>query len=144
MNISKKAKPGLRRVSTKASAPQAMYVFRVKGRAKGAMHIEVQVTDQETWEDFDGKLRRALGYDTWDHLSGFFEGTPWRSQQFATVYPFGGEGENSGQKIGDVGLTEGEKIGYVYDFGDNLQHMLVLTEILPIIDGKPIQLYARG
>ena len=76
-------------------------------------------------------IRRTLNYDTWDHCSAFFEGAPWESRCLIEVYP---DNSGSGQlkPISMLPLIRGVKLGYVYDFGDNLQHSISVEDVLPV------------
>jgi len=42
--------------------------------------------------------------------------------------------DEDGVKIGDLMKSEGESMIYVYDFGDNWRHKVVLEQIIPVTD----------
>jgi hypothetical protein len=80
--------------------------------------------------ELDQIIRDVMDYDTSDHLSGFYMGKPGRSPEIATVDPEGG-GENSAVTIEELGLSAGSQLGYIYDFGDNIQSMLTVERVMP-------------
>jgi len=80
--------------------------------------------------ELDQIIRETMGYDIGDHVSGFYTGKPGRSPEIATVYP-DGDGENSTLTIDQLGLSTGSQLGYVYDFGDNIQSMLKVEQVMP-------------
>ena len=47
-------------------------------------------------------------------------------------------------RISDLLKKEGDKIRYVYDFGDNWRHTLKLEKILPFEIGKPMPVCVKG
>jgi hypothetical protein len=79
--------------------------------------------------EFDQLIRNEMNYD-WDHLSGFFMGKPHSSPEIATITP-DGSGDNSDLIIDDLNLSKGSELGYVYDFGDDIQSMLRVEEVIP-------------
>jgi len=80
--------------------------------------------------ELDQKIRQTMGYDSWDHLSGFYMGIPHRTPEIAMISP-DGDGENSSLTIDELNLSQGTEIGYVYDFGDNIQSMLKIEAVMP-------------
>ena len=78
-----------------------------------------------TLADFDEKIRKAFNYDTFDHCSGFWEKEAYRSQTIAEIYP-DGSGINENLPIKELGLVPGMTMTYVYDFGDDLRHVVTL------------------
>jgi len=62
-----------------------------------------------------------------DHLSEFFIGR-WPSEGFGEIRPDGG-GSGADERIEQLGLSEGDKLGYVYDFGDEIHHVITLEKI---------------
>ena len=107
--------------------PTLSYTITVKGpgRSKSAT---VEAASDQTLAQLDKLIRREMDYDTWDHCSAFFTGKPWRSETVAEIHPDGG-GENEDLLVGELGLMPGEKLNYVYDFGDNLEHVLTIDSV---------------
>jgi hypothetical protein len=110
----------------KGGASGREYVFNVKrtrGKAK-----RIAVKGGATLADFDGEIRKAFGYDTWDHCSGFWEKEAYRSRTIGEIYP-DGSGMNEDLPIEAIGLVPGTTMTYVYDFGDDLRHVVTLEDI---------------
>lgn len=107
-----------------------MYRFKVQlsHRKRLARHIEILST--QTLADFDAIIRDVFNHDPMDHLSGFWiAGGRWeRDIELATVDPFGG-GENANMLIGTIGIAKGDKLKYVYDFGDWIEHTITLEAV---------------
>jgi hypothetical protein len=103
------------------------YTFAVKPIRRGAKK-NLTIDASKSLSELDGKIRKVMGYDTWDHLSGFYEGKPFRSNEIATISP-DGCGENSNAKIGSLNFQLGDKFGYVYDFGDSVESMIFVENI---------------
>lgn len=110
----------------------AKRVYRFKAqlahRKKRAHTIEIR--GDQTMGVFDDVMREAFDHDTWDHLSEFYMGRDrdWRRRGLGIIEPFGG-GEGSGVVIGELGLETGDELRYVYDFGDDVQHILILEAV---------------
>lgn len=103
------------------------YTFSVKpiyGKSKKKLTISAS----SSFSELDSEIRNVMGHDSWDHLSGFYEGKPFQSTEIATVSPDGG-GENSDISIKSLNLQPGDKLGYVYDFGDCLQSTILVEEV---------------
>lgn len=120
------------KIATKRGKTNFTYIFSIKkiGRGKKASKTLIVSGDLALGE-FDSKIRNAMDFDTWDHLSAFYEGKPYRSPEIATITP-NGDGDNSELTIEQLQLEEGAELGYVYDFGDDVQCLLTLNEIQPI------------
>ena len=94
------------------------YTFELKrGRTKKV----ITIPSNATYADFDDEICEAYGYSTHDHCRAFFIGKPWVGVQLATINP-DGSGDNEEDKIDP--LVTKEKISYVYDFGDDIQHQV--------------------
>ena len=107
--------------------PALSYIIKVKGpgRSKSAT---VETEGHQTLAQLDRLIRRQMGYDSFDHCSAFFSGKPWRSETIAEIHPDGG-GENEDLRLEELDLMPGEKLHYVYDFGDNLEHVLTIESV---------------
>jgi hypothetical protein len=104
-----------------------VYVFKASFKSRKSLWRRIEIRDDQTLGDMDDMMRKAFKHDTWDHLSEFFTDPSCKSG-FGEIYP-GGGGEGSEIMVRDMGLYEGIKIGYVYDFGAYVQHILTLEEI---------------
>src|SRR3982750_2515129 len=107
-----------------------VFVLRVQ-RTNGRKTCLVEARSDQTFAELDLPGRRSLGYDTWDHGSGFFEGDPWESTLLCEVYP---DGSGPGEKL-PLEMLYHKKIaecGWVYDLGDNLCHTVTIEDIVTI------------
>jgi hypothetical protein len=55
----------------------------------------------------------------------------WQSEGLGEIYP-GGAGSGAEKRIDSLGLSEGDKLQYVYDFGDDIQHIITLEKIMEV------------
>ncbi len=108
------------------------YIFSINkiGHGKKTEKI-LKVPGNLALGEFDLKIRSVMKFDSWDHMSAFYEGKPHRSPEIATITP-DGDGDNSNLTIENLQLEEGSELGYVYDFGDDVQCLLTVNEIQPL------------
>jgi hypothetical protein len=116
--------------SLKEELAQRVYRFKAALKYRRGLWRRIEIRGDQTLDEFDEIMREAFNHDLVDHLSEFYLGTDreWRSRGLGTHNPFG-ESEGGDVLIGDLGLSEGDKLTYVYDFGDDIQHILTLEEI---------------
>jgi len=111
-----------------------VYVFKVALKHRKGLWRRIEIQDDQTLGDFDDTIRGAFKHDTMDHLSEFFRGRIWDSEGFGEIEPWGG-GSGADVQVGEIGLSEGDKLEYVYDFGDEIQHVLTLVKIVAPEEG---------
>ena len=111
-----------------------VYVFKVALKHRKGLWRRIEIRDDQTLGDFDDAIREAFSHDTWDHLSEFFRGRIWNSEGFGEIEP-GGGGSGADKQIGRLGLSEGDKLEYVYDFGDEIQHVVTLEKVVEPEEG---------
>ena len=103
------------------------YLFSITpGRGK-KKKIPLRAEGSMSLAEFDQLIRKTMNYD-WDHLSGFYMGKPFRSPEIATITPDGG-GDNSDISIDELSLSIGSEMGYVYDFGDDIQSVIRVEDL---------------
>jgi len=107
---------------------EKVYVFKVALKHRKRLWRRIEIRSEQTLGDFDNIIRDAFNHDKWDHLSEFFI-ERWSMGGFGEIYPDGGSSGNEKQ-IERLGLSEGDKLGYVYDFGDEIRHVLTLEKIM--------------
>jgi hypothetical protein len=115
---------------------QQVYRLRAELARRPSIWREVEVQGKQSLADLDGVLRAAFNHDSSDHLSGFWQRVAregrarrrYREVKLGDVEPFGG-GEGSRTIIVGLRLHPGDQIKYVYDFGDWVEHRLVLEAI---------------
>ncbi len=101
-----------------------VYVFKAAFKHTKTPWRIIEIRDDQTLGDLDEIMREAFNHDTFDHLSEFY-GDPSCRSGFGEIDP-DGDGPGADIKIKDIGLYEGIKMGYVYDFGDWIEHVLIL------------------
>jgi len=115
------------------TAQQGRQVYRFRA-SRGKKEFVIEAQGNHTLGDLDEVMRSAFQLDTWDHLSEFTLVTPRgkgkrpRLKHFGALDPMG-EYAAHGVRIAGLGLEPGAQIEYVYDFGDNIEHALVLEVI---------------
>lgn len=135
-----KPKPPKRSVSKE----QKEQVFRFKAELKHRSNIwrMIEIQGKNTLSDFNAMLVGAFDHD-FDHLGGFWKLVPrgasggakrgvarYREVDLGSVDPFG-EGDGADVTIAELELAVGNKMKYVFDFGDWIEHVLTLEAIEP-------------
>ncbi|UCE38531.1 MAG: hypothetical protein JSW00_04690 [Thermoplasmata archaeon] len=106
-----------------------VYEFKAAFKRRKGLWRRIQIKDDQTLKDFDSIMRKAFNHDKDDHLSEFFPGRAWRSKGFGEIDPTG-KGKGSKLRIKTLGLSEGDKLEYVYDFGDDIQHIITFEKMV--------------
>jgi hypothetical protein len=120
------------------SKEQGNQVYRFRAALKHSPNIwrEVEIQGKQTLADLNHTLVYAFNHD-WDHMGGFWKLVPrkastgrvrYREVELGTVDPFEG-GDGADVKIAGIGLAEGDKLKFVFDFGDWIEHTLSLDAI---------------
>ena len=107
---------------------ETIYVFKVALKYRKGLWRRIEIKKDQTLGEFDEIIRESFNYDSWDHLSKFFSGRAWKSEDFGQIEP-GNQGTGVKMQIDQLGLSEGDKLEYVYDFGDDIQHVITLEKI---------------
>jgi hypothetical protein len=113
-----------------------VYCFRAAFKYRPSTWRDIEIQGEQTLGDLDGELRGAFNHDTYDHLSGFWklvargEGKQksYREVDIGDINPFEG-GEAAGVTVASLGLQVEDRLKYVYDFGDWIEHTLTLTTV---------------
>ncbi len=123
----------------KFSREQGQKIYRLKAELADNPKIwrKIEIQGKQTLADLDEALRRAFNHDAFDHLGGFWKLIPrgteksrrYREVDLGDVYPLRQGGEAAKTGIAAVSLGIGEKIKYVYDFGDWIEHILTVESI---------------
>lgn len=123
----------------KYSREQGEKIYRLKAELAYNPKIwrTIEIRGKQTLADLDEALRRAFNHDPYDHLGGFWKLVPrgsekkkrYREVDLGDVYPLGQGGEAAKTRIAGVGFGVGDKIKYVYDFGDWIEHILTVEAI---------------
>jgi hypothetical protein len=115
------------------TAKQGKQVYRFRA-SRGKTEILIEAQGNNTLGDLDTVMREAFGRDPLDHLSEFTLITPRGKGKQPRIKPFGamdplGEYAACQVRLAGLGLEPGAQLEYVYDFGDNLEHALLLEAI---------------
>jgi hypothetical protein len=108
-------------------------IFRFKASLTHAKRIwrRIELRGSDTLGRLDTLMREAFEHD-WDHLSEFSikpkDRRHARWEGLGHHSPLGGESADKIQ-IAQLGLEAGDKLQYVYDFGDYIQHSITLEAI---------------
>lgn len=92
---------------------EQVYRFKVASKQRRRLWRRIEVKGAQTLGDLDRIIRDAFKYYMWAHLSEFFRGRVWRSEGLGEIYP-GGGGSGDRKQIDGLGLSEGDKMEYVY------------------------------
>ena len=134
---------GSKRKPQKRSVPkeQKEQVYRFKAELKYRPKIwrVIEIQGRNTLSDFNRILVDVFDHD-FDHLGGFWKLVPragakrgvarYREVDLGSVDPFGG-GDGADVIIAELELAVGDKMKYVFDFGDWIEHVLTLEAIEP-------------
>lgn len=108
---------------------EKLFVFKVALKYEKETH-RIEIRGDQTLGDFDHYIRKAFKHDTDDHLSEFYLGEVWQSDGFGTIEPWGDGGAGAKKQISELSLSEGDIIEHVYDFGDDIQHIITLEKVV--------------
>lgn len=135
-----KPKPPKKSVSKEQKEQVYRFKAELKHRPKIWRVIEIQ--GENTLSDFNRILVDVFDHD-FDHLGGFWKLVPrgaragakrgvtrYREVDLGSVDPFGG-GDGADVTIAELELAVGNKMKYVFDFGDWIEHVLTLEAIEP-------------
>jgi hypothetical protein len=121
---------------------QSKQVIRLKAEAGFDKKIwrTIEIKSSQTLTDLDHILRAAFQHDTGDHLGGFWKLIPrgstkrTREVEIGDINPFEG-GSAADIHVGGLALKPGDRMKYVFDFGDWLEHFLTVEQISSIETG---------
>ena len=140
-----------RRVSKEQGAQ--VYRFRASLKHQSNLWRVIEIQGKDTLADLDRALRHAFQHDDYDHMGGFWKLIPRggpgktgsqkpgarrgreREVDLGDVDPVGG-GSGAGVKLAELELAAGDRLKYVYDFGDWIEHELTLEAISAPVKGE--------
>lgn len=117
-------------------AHKEIYRFRAAFKNQASIWRDIEIQGEQTLGDLDGELRGSFNHDTYDHLSGFWKLVArgsgkqkrYREVDIGTINPFE-DSEEAGVTIASLGLQDKDRLKYVYDFGDWIEHTLTLDAV---------------
>lgn len=128
---------------------QAVYRFKAALKYRKGLWRRIEIQGGQTLADFNQALVGAFNHD-WDHLGGFWKrvrrggGKRYREIELGSIDPFG-EGEGADVAIAALELQPGDTLKYVFDFGDWIEHVLTLEEIVePEVDATYPRIVAQN
>jgi len=113
--------------------PERVYTFKVALAHRRGQWRRIEIRGDQTLRDLDSKIRDVFGHDWFDHLSEFYPAGMWRSG-FGEIYP-DGRGSGARVKIDELELSEGDELSYIYDFGNEVRHLITLEKISEPVAG---------
>lgn len=105
-----------------------IYLFKVSSKHRKSLWRKIEIHETQSLGVFDRIIRNTFNYEEDDHLSEFYRGKVWSASGYGEIEP-GGGGKEAKKKIKDLGLKQGDKLEYVYDFGDSVINLIELIEI---------------
>ncbi len=120
-------------VKASAEQKQQVYVFKAAFKYRKGLWRCIEILGGQTLADFDRQLRLHFEHD-YDHMSGFWKlikrgkGNKGREIDLGSLNPFG-EGEMADKLIAELDLNPEDRLKYVYDFGDWIEHDITLEAI---------------
>jgi len=107
-----------------------VYRFKAAFKHRKGLWRRLEILGSHTLGDLDDMMRDAFEHDWSDHLSEFslLIGGRHRPVGLGSIEPFGG-GEGREPLVSHLGLALGDKLEYLYDFGDCIKHRLTLEAI---------------
>jgi hypothetical protein len=122
------------------------YVFRAKLGADPKVVRKLALAEEQTLEDLHELLRAEFGWDD-PHLYSFWlSGRFWDGPETEYTAPFEleeSEAKSAATPLGKLSLEQGQKIAYLFDFGDNWEVEITVGEIRDAGDGTYPQVLER-
>ncbi len=110
-----------------------VYVFNAALKHRKGTWRRIEIKGNQTLGYLDSIMREAFNHDDY-HLSEFFSGKVWKSESLGVIEP-DGNGVDAKKKIDELELVEGSTLEYVYDFGDDIQHVIKLEKVVESENG---------
>lgn len=118
--------------------PTALLSLTVRLAWEKKVWRRIEILDNQTFEDLHEAIQKAFGWGN-DHLYAFYlSGKRWdRLTEISGAPFFAGwdEVERPTARevlLGDAAFAKGQRFLYLFDFGDELEHELQLTAVLPV------------
>jgi len=127
--------PDLRQKPLSKQETRQVYRFKAALWHYKSLWRRIEIQGGQTLAEFDDVLRTAFQHDHADHLSGFWKlvrrgtGRRFREVDLGSINPFCA-GEAADIRVASLTLAPGDALKYVYDFGDWIEHRLVLEAIV--------------
>jgi hypothetical protein len=112
--------------------PRRIYVFGAALVDVRGVRRTIAVRDDQTLDDLHHALRDAFGWDD-DHLYSFWlDGRFWSRSGPEYTHPWHAEApaKPASVALARIGLDQGQKLAYVFDFGDEWRVRLTLRRLV--------------
>ncbi len=107
-----------------------LYRFQVKLDWQKSVWRRIELRGDQTLHDLHNAIQEAFGWDD-DHLYAFYlSGIAW-DRDTAYESPVGDGHHADRYRLERLPLTVGQRILYLFDFGDRLEHSVKLEAIVP-------------
>jgi hypothetical protein len=93
---------------------------------RGKSSRRIIVTTEMTFGDLDLAIRKAFGYDMWDHCAAFFDGPAWRGKCLAEAYPDNRGPNQLNKALPALKRAKSQQLTYLYDYGANRELTVVI------------------
>ncbi|GAC1447305.1 MAG: hypothetical protein PVSMB4_02360 [Ktedonobacterales bacterium] len=113
-----------------ATGPTTLYRFRVTLESQKAVWRRIELRGDQTLHDLHEAIQDAFDWDD-DHLYAFFlSGKAW-DEDNAYESPHS-DGRNAARyRLEHLPLQPGKQVLYIFDFGDELRHLVKLEAVTP-------------
>ena len=118
-----------------AAKPTAIYQLNVRiDDIQPPIWRRIRVPGHFTLEDLHDSIQNAFGWEN-SHLHSFLVA----GSRYADIEQDDGYGELDESKylLQELGLTEGARFSYVYDYGDDWRHTVLVEKIIPADTAEP-------
>ena len=108
--------------------------FKVSLRDKKKIWRRIEIRGEQTLEDLDLIIKSGFNYERFEHLSGFWkfvrrgETSRFREIDLGRINPFEA-GYSKALTIADLDLSVADRLKYVYDFGEWIEHDLIVENV---------------
>lgn len=120
---------------------ETLYTFRVRLQWYHGVWRTIAMGGWQTLEDLHYSIQKAFGWDN-SHLYSFFlNGKPWDKKTAYTIADGGAHGVNV--MIATLGLKPRQNFLYLFDFGDELWHIIRVMNIKHSVDTGNAKKYPR-
>jgi hypothetical protein len=117
---------------TPVDSPDNIYAFKVKFKHAKSIYRVIELTSEQTLEDLRLTIQRAIHWND-NHLYSFFlNGQRW-DQKFEYTSSRSEEAERFARDgvIGELGITQGHKFLYLFDYGDSHEFEIEVLSVSP-------------
>jgi Plasmid pRiA4b ORF-3-like protein/snRNA-activating protein complex (SNAPc), subunit 3 len=109
-----------------------VYRLRTALKQRKSLWRTFEIRGDQTLGELDLEIRRAFQHDTFDHLSEFYVRGGGRRGKvgLGEIFP-DGDSEAAERRLGELELSRGDELSYVYDFGDWIEHTIKVEAVGP-------------